>query len=218
MNRKLLITAALVSTGSMASFAQAPGWSRGQQNIAISYDECLRRAGAALRTETFRIDYSAGAFLVGIKDIHTAVIMCNPAPENRIWVNIVVASNGGGGGEQRQRLQALMDASGVSANREWAGDWEASDTGMSYGMVLYRSGSRITGTYAYRDGQLEGSVGDDNVLNLNWSQNDGRRGTARFVMSPDGQRFTGRFTVTYAPVGSPAGSQGDWNGVRKPKP
>lgn len=93
--------------------AQAPGWSRGQQLLAITYDEGIRRAATALQTEGYRLDYSAGAFSVGIKGVHTAVIMCNPAPDSRLTVNIVVASNGQGGGEERQRLQMRMDNPGT---------------------------------------------------------------------------------------------------------
>lgn len=95
-----------------ASFAQAPGWSRGQQNLAITYDECVRRAQMALQAEGYRTDYAAGAFVVGIKNVHTSVIMCNQAPEGKTWVNIVVASNGDGGGNERERLQAQMEQPG----------------------------------------------------------------------------------------------------------
>lgn len=91
------------------SFAQtAPGWSRGQQLLQISYDDCLTRASQALTTLGYRIDYSQGSFRVGIKDPHTAIINCLPAPTGT-YVIIVVSSNGDGGGLQRQCLQALME-------------------------------------------------------------------------------------------------------------
>ena len=97
---------------SLTAQGQAPGWSRGQQNLAITYDECMRRAPAALHSEGYRIDYNAGNFAVGIKGVHTAVIMCNPAPDAKMAVNIVVASNGDGGGRERQCLQAQMERPG----------------------------------------------------------------------------------------------------------
>lgn len=91
-----------------AAHADAPGWSRGQQELAITWDECVKRANGALQAESYRID-QAQPFMVGIKGQHTALIMCNPSPNQKTWVNIVVASNGEGGGVERQRLQARMD-------------------------------------------------------------------------------------------------------------
>lgn len=107
-----LLCALMVSGPAYPALAQAPGWSRGQQNLAISYDECVRRAVLALQAEGHRMDYAAGAFAVGVREPHTSVIMCNAAPDGSTWVNIVVASNGDGGGSLRQRLQAQMDAGG----------------------------------------------------------------------------------------------------------
>jgi len=96
-----------------ASFAQAPGWSRGQQNLAISYDECVRRMPAALQAEGYSRDANSGGnFVAGIRGVHTAVIICSPAPDARMLVQIVVASNGDGGGRERERLQAQMERPG----------------------------------------------------------------------------------------------------------
>jgi len=108
-----LLWAVAFSVLGTSSFAQAPGWSRGQQLLGITQEECRKRSASALRAEGYRVDYDAGAFSVGIKSVHTAVLMCNPAPEGKTWVNIVVSSNGDGGGEQRQRLQAQMERSGI---------------------------------------------------------------------------------------------------------
>src|SRR5262249_55258692 len=58
--------------------------------------------------EGYRIEQPS-PFAVGNKGEHTALIMCNPAPSNMTWVNIVVASNSEGGGVERQRLQARME-------------------------------------------------------------------------------------------------------------
>jgi hypothetical protein len=110
----LPVTFALLLVGAPVALAQAPGWSRGQQNLAITQDECMRRAPAALLAQGYRIDYNAGNFAVGIKSIHTAVIICSPAPDSKMLVQIVVASNGEGGGSERQNLQSRME-SGVSA-------------------------------------------------------------------------------------------------------
>jgi hypothetical protein len=91
-----------------SAYAEAPGWSRGQQEQPIPWEECVRRGGAAMQAECYRIDQPS-PFVVGMKGQHTAVIMCNPSPNQKQWVNIVVASNGEGGGLERQRLQARMD-------------------------------------------------------------------------------------------------------------
>ena len=101
--------AALMALGAPAS-ADPPGWSRGQQELPITWEECVKRAGAALQAESYRVEQPS-PFAVGQKGQHTAVIMCNPAPGNKQWVNIVVASNGEGGGTERQRLQGRMDGS-----------------------------------------------------------------------------------------------------------
>ena len=93
--------------------AQAPGWSRGQQNLALSYDDCVRRMPAALQAAGYSQDgNSGGNFVAGTKAIHTAVIICSPAPEAKMFVQIVVASNGDGGGRERQCLQAEMERPG----------------------------------------------------------------------------------------------------------
>jgi hypothetical protein len=91
------------------SLAQAPAWSRGQQLLSITYEDCVRRATLALQAEGYRIDHAAGNFSVGMKEVHTAVIICNPLPEAKEVVNIVVGSNGDGGGCHRERLQAQME-------------------------------------------------------------------------------------------------------------
>jgi len=69
----------------------------------------------ALQNEGYTKDgNSGGNFVAGTKAIHTAVIICSPAPESRMLVQIVVASNGDGGGRERQCLQAQMDQPGPS--------------------------------------------------------------------------------------------------------
>ena len=67
---------------------------------------------AALQAEGYRIDNVSGDFAVGIKNVHTAVVICSPAPDAKMLVHVVVASNGEGGGSERQRLQAQMDRPG----------------------------------------------------------------------------------------------------------
>src|SRR5207249_1286029 len=75
------------------SLAQNPVASRGEQLLSISQGECMSRARAALQAEGYKFltdgTYSS---IFGGKSINTAGILCNPAPENKMWVNIVVAS------------------------------------------------------------------------------------------------------------------------------
>ena len=111
--RSSMLTCAFALTlmalaGSPAFAQSAPGWSRGQQSLAISYAECLNRARHAIQNEGYRTDYNAGNFVVGIKGYHTAVIICDPVTASKMSVQVVVASNGPGGGVERQRLQAEM--------------------------------------------------------------------------------------------------------------
>ena len=60
----------LVCAAATSSLAQTPGWSRGQQLLPITYDQCVSRASQALQAEGFRIDHAAGDFAVGIKEVH----------------------------------------------------------------------------------------------------------------------------------------------------
>lgn len=45
----MLLTALSIGFTAHQAFGQAPGWSRGQQLLAITYDECIRRAPAGLQ-------------------------------------------------------------------------------------------------------------------------------------------------------------------------
>lgn len=97
--------------------AQAPAASRGIQLLPIAPDECMRRGRAALEGEGYTIWNTSGPdFYFSDKQSHTAVLMCSPAADGKIWVNIVVATaganDGGIPGAERVRLQERM--SGVS--------------------------------------------------------------------------------------------------------
>ena len=83
----------LLCLSANTSFAQAPGWSRGQQNLALSYDDCVGRMPVALQNEGYSRDANSGGnFVAGSKAVHTAVIICSPAPDSKMLVQIVVAS------------------------------------------------------------------------------------------------------------------------------
>ena len=113
ITKKTVQAAAIID--SIAPQGSAPGWSRGQQNLALSYQDCVGRMSKALQAEGYGQDpNSGGNFVAGSKGVHTAVIICGPAPENKMLVQVVVASNGDGGGRERQCLQAQMEQPGAS--------------------------------------------------------------------------------------------------------
>jgi hypothetical protein len=165
------------------AFAQAPGWSRGQQNLAITYDDCLRRAPEALQAESYRIDYDAGDFAVGIKGVHTAVIICSPAPDAKILVHIVVASNGDGGGVERQRLQAQMDRSGSQPGVSPEGTW-CRDGDRTKPASIRQSGASLTFTNEFGNGSRGRFESSNTVVAIDWE--GGLRGT----FSSDGNRIS----------------------------
>lgn len=89
-----------------------PAMSRGEQRLSINYDECIRRAEYAFTNEGWVNIGKGGAFVNAFKENHGAYIMCNVAPENKMWVNIVVASlsqDTNIPGAERVKLQKWMD-------------------------------------------------------------------------------------------------------------
>jgi len=150
------LCALLLCVSAYASLAQAPGWSRGQQNLALTYDECVRRMPQALQAEGYRRDDQPGGnFAIGIKGVHMAAIICSPAPDARMLVQIVVASNGDGGGIERQRLQAQMEQPGSGQRPASCGGadfffnttFEWLDNGRSLGAVNFLRDGRAQVTW-----------------------------------------------------------------------
>jgi hypothetical protein len=75
--------------------AQAPAASRGIQLLPVTADDCMRRARTALEGEGFTIIDPVGPdHYYGRKQNHTAVIMCSPAPDGKMWANVIVATSG----------------------------------------------------------------------------------------------------------------------------
>lgn len=92
-----------------------PVMSRGQQTLAIGYDDCLRRAQGAFAAEGWVNVGTNGNAVSGFKGMNGAYIVCNPAPDAKLAVNIFVASNAndsGVPGLERQKLQARMEWTG----------------------------------------------------------------------------------------------------------
>jgi hypothetical protein len=125
MNRKSF--ALSVGLLLVAAAAQAqPAMSRGEQELPIPFDECMRRAEAGLLAEGYGNFWRTGSSVAGYRDIHHAVIMCNGSPNGMTWVNIVVGSSHDDGnvpGAERERLQAQLNRSAGGVTVEPATDW-----------------------------------------------------------------------------------------------
>jgi hypothetical protein len=101
-----------------ATAAAGPAISRGELLLQISGDECMRRALTAFQSEGYAPTLQGANLYLGQKDIHSAYIMCNAAPEGKIWVNIVVASEAQQGtvpGAERVKLEKRMSSAASTA-------------------------------------------------------------------------------------------------------
>ena len=96
----------------------------------------------------------------------------------------------------------------ASSYQGWAGTWNT-----NWGtMYLTQSTGRVTGTYAYDKGKIEGSISKNlsgNILAGTWSESPSYAppddaGDIEFTLSPDGNSFTGKWRY---------GSSGDWDGT-----
>lgn len=100
----------------LPALGQNPVASRGIQLLAISEQECVDRAQRALLAEGYTFLTASKSF--GGKNIHTAGILCNAAPDGKMWVNIFVASTHTDPtvpGAERVKLQGRMDQSASTA-------------------------------------------------------------------------------------------------------
>ena len=130
-------------------------WSRGEQKLAIIFPEAMRRADAGLRAEGYVNLHNEANFIAADKGIHTAVIMCNDAPNGGQWINIVVTSiacDGSIPGAERVRLQSRMDLSGnTSTNPTTAANGGAIDWNKEAGGYRGKNGERFTFTCPVND-------------------------------------------------------------------
>ena len=74
-------------------------------------------------------------------------------------------------------------------------------------MVLYRDGNKVTGTYAYRNGRIEGTL-SGHTLTGRWTQ-DNAKGRIIFVFNDDFSSFTGKWSY------NDNEPNGKWNGKLK---
>jgi|GEM_PF-812073 len=110
-------------------------------------------------------------------------------------------------------LKARSLASPVTVGAcDWTGTWNTVWGSLSSQMHLQQTGNRVTGTYEWDNGKIEGLV-SGNTLTGTWSEAPsysppGDAGDFEFTISPDCNSFTGRWRY-----GS-AGGWGEWNGTR----
>jgi hypothetical protein len=114
-NRRLLFSLLAFFIFTATAYSQ-PAWSRGEQLLAITFNEAMNRAEGALKAEGYVNLQSQANFVAGYKGTNTAIIMvndmCSQTPGAKEWINIVVSSisnDGGVPGTERQNLQARMN-------------------------------------------------------------------------------------------------------------
>ncbi len=101
---------------------------------------------------------------------------------------------------------ATSNASGETACNGFAGTWETSFGEMTFSF----DGNRVTASYAFDSGRVEGTV-NGNVMDGTYIENQAR-GTFRFTLSQDGQRFGGTWQRTSGTTEPPTG---EWEGKCK---
>lgn len=114
MMRTICMVLGVACATSVAShaWAAAPAVSRGEVLLDVPFDECMARAKAAFPAEGFAVEQVDNtSYVLARKDIHTAYITCSPAPHDKTWANVFVASSTNDGkvaGSERIALQARM--------------------------------------------------------------------------------------------------------------
>lgn len=94
----------------------------------------------------------------------------------------------------------------VTSSSNFAGEWKTTWLDMS----LTQAGNRVTGTFAWADGKVEGTV-TGNILRFHWTQSNGK-GAGHLTLSEDGKSFKGFWSYTDDPDNQ---SGGTWDGTRK---
>jgi hypothetical protein len=114
-------------------------------------------------------------------------------------------------GSVDQTITVMVIPQTVDLN--WSGTWDT-----NWGtMHLTQSLGKVTGTYDYDDGKIEGYISKNlsgNILVGTWSEYPSYAppddaGDIEFTMSSDGNSFTGQWRY-----GSSGDWYGDWNGTR----
>lgn len=161
-----------------------PAMSRGEQLLSISYDECMRRAEQAFSSEGWVNIGKGGAYVNAFKESHGAYIMCNVAPEKKIWVNIVVASSSQNNfsGSERVKLQEQMGnpkSNQTASTTCWKWSVEMIDGSQHQSILKMFSDGRVT-----IDWGLSGTWRSEGVIYwIDWGRGAGKED--KMVLSGD---------------------------------
>ncbi|NPV61780.1 MAG: hypothetical protein HPY61_03975 [Methanotrichaceae archaeon] len=103
-----------------------------------------------------------------------------------------------------------QSAVGTAGSSDWSGTWNT-DWGP---MQLQQSGNRVNGTYTHDQGRIDGTAYGNRLVGT-WSEAPsysppGDAGDMEFMMSEDGQSFSGSWRY-----GSDGGWSGGWTGSRQ---
>jgi len=105
---------------------------------------------------------------------------------------------------------ALSDSRTGSASAPWQGLWNTKwGVSSDINLDLKQVGSKVTGSYSWKNGTIEGAV-TGSVVKGTWTQSDGK-GWFTLTLTPKGNRFTGEWGYATGRV------EGYWNGT-KPGP
>jgi hypothetical protein len=188
----------------VSAVSAQPAMSRGEQLLPISYDECIRRAERAYTDEGWVNIGKGGAYVNAFKENNGAYIMCNVAPENKIWVNIVVASSSGDSGvpgSERVKLQGRMGQSSASVAGCGLGrTWSDTESGIS--QTWTRRGSSdvfdvsgmINGSPFTAEQTIE--IKGNKVFINRYKAGDGNTCTFEGTIQSDGVTVTGSYDCT----------------------
>ena len=184
MKRKHPIICLLVLTivGLSMIVSAQPAYSRGEQRLPITYEVAMQRAKAALIAEGYVNLNEGGAVISGFKEVHTAVIMCNVAPDATTWINIVVASNLNDAtvpAGERVRLQNRMNLV-KPAGGELVGEWnlKCCNDALAWTMTITtQNGAEFSGTLseAFSGGVITNGVVNGNSIEFVRSGSWGRQ-------------------------------------------
>jgi hypothetical protein len=118
------------------------------------------------------------------------------------------------GSPHRHRRPASSPTSrSRQAAPSFTGTWNADAQGASFTFNLTQDGKSVYGNYSGSDGsngQIRGKL-KGNVLRFNWQQTDNLSGAGKFVLSADGNAFSGSYTMG----NNPDVADGAWNGTRQ---
>lgn len=93
----------------------------------------------------------------------------------------------------------------AQAGCNWSGTWNTDFNKMQ----LQQSGTSVTGTYEWDGGRLLNANVQGDILQGNWVENDGGRGSFAFRIYDGCTKFTGQWNYDQSP-----NSLSPWNGTR----